>query len=328
MAFTNYYIVLGVKNTASAEEIKAAFRELAKKYHPDKNPNNKAAEELFKEVQQAYATLSNPAKRKKYDLKFSYSSGQKESFKGYTAYTGNAYQYAQQEARYKKQHHGNPQKKAEQHKKDKSENFQIIVSIGVALILLNFIISYSSGDNVNNTPTESKKSTPLSFELENKTFDPDKLEPVDFDFVNSPYTSFFGKEVNDTESKNTISIHNGSICEAVVCLVNSSNNTTIRNQYMNKQCTFKLEYIPEGNYYFKIYYGSNWDNEKIVMDTIKGGFRNEIAFVKLNYKKDDLYKTSDQEKNGFSNYEINVGPNHKENVKAITKEDFFSVNHL
>ncbi|MCE9540163.1 MAG: DnaJ domain-containing protein, partial [Bacteroidetes bacterium] len=65
----NYYILLGVNYTASYDELKIAYRTLAKKYHPDKNPNNKTAEEYFKEIQQAYAILSNPEKRKKYDLK-------------------------------------------------------------------------------------------------------------------------------------------------------------------------------------------------------------------------------------------------------------------
>lgn len=64
----DYYDVLGVKREASADEIKAAFRSLAKKWHPDRNPDNKAAaEEKFKEVAEAYAVLSDEEKRKRYD---------------------------------------------------------------------------------------------------------------------------------------------------------------------------------------------------------------------------------------------------------------------
>ncbi len=61
------YKVLGVAKTASEEEIKKAYRKLARKYHPDRNPDDKAAEEKFKEVQGAYDTLSDPEKRKVYD---------------------------------------------------------------------------------------------------------------------------------------------------------------------------------------------------------------------------------------------------------------------
>ena len=67
MAKRDYYEVLGVQKTASAEELKKAFREMAKKYHPDKNPGNKEAEEKFKEAAEAYNVLRDPEKRKRYD---------------------------------------------------------------------------------------------------------------------------------------------------------------------------------------------------------------------------------------------------------------------
>jgi len=63
----DYYKILGVSKDASTEEIKKAYRKLAQKYHPDKNPNNKEAEERFKEIAEAYEVLSNEEKRKQYD---------------------------------------------------------------------------------------------------------------------------------------------------------------------------------------------------------------------------------------------------------------------
>ncbi len=67
MAKRDLYADLGVKRTASAEEIKKAYRKLARKYHPDVNPGNREAEEKFKRVSFAYDALSDPAKRKTYD---------------------------------------------------------------------------------------------------------------------------------------------------------------------------------------------------------------------------------------------------------------------
>ncbi len=67
MTYKDYYKVLGVEKTATPEDIKRAYRKLALKHHPDKTKGNKAAEEKFKEINEANEVLSDPEKRKKYD---------------------------------------------------------------------------------------------------------------------------------------------------------------------------------------------------------------------------------------------------------------------
>ena len=67
MAKRDYYEVLGVDRNADSEEIKKAYRKLALKFHPDRNPNDKSAEEKFKELGEAYEILNDPQSRAAYD---------------------------------------------------------------------------------------------------------------------------------------------------------------------------------------------------------------------------------------------------------------------
>ena len=66
MSKRDYYEVLGVSRSASDQEIKSAYRKLAVRYHPDKNPGNKEAEDKFKDIQEAYEVLGDSDKRRKY----------------------------------------------------------------------------------------------------------------------------------------------------------------------------------------------------------------------------------------------------------------------
>ena len=93
MAQVDYYKSLGVEKGASADDIKKAFRKLAVKYHPDRNPDNKAAEDKFKEINEAYAVLSDPEKKQQYDTfgssGFHQQYSQEDIFRGFDF--GNAY---------------------------------------------------------------------------------------------------------------------------------------------------------------------------------------------------------------------------------------------
>ena len=87
MAFVDYYKVLGVANNASPDDIKKAYRKLARKYHPDLNPNDDEAKKKFQEINEANEVLTDPEKRKKYDQ---YGENWKQ---------GEAYEQAQQQQR-------------------------------------------------------------------------------------------------------------------------------------------------------------------------------------------------------------------------------------
>jgi curved DNA-binding protein len=83
MDYKDYYKILGIARTASQDEIRSAYRKLAREYHPDHNPGNKQAEDKFKEINEAYQVLSDPQKRGRYDqLGDSYSSWQQNGTPG------------------------------------------------------------------------------------------------------------------------------------------------------------------------------------------------------------------------------------------------------
>ena len=86
MEYKDYYKTLGIGKNAQPEEIKKVYRKLARQYHPDLNPGTKASEEKFKEINEAYEVLSDPAKRQKYDQfgsqwqQYSRSGGRPQDF--------------------------------------------------------------------------------------------------------------------------------------------------------------------------------------------------------------------------------------------------------
>lgn len=96
MDFKDYYKTLGVSKDASQDEIKKAYRKLAIKHHPDKNPGNKSAEEKFKEINEANDILSDPQKRKKYDQlgsnwhQYEQTSGQGADFSQWARQSGSS----------------------------------------------------------------------------------------------------------------------------------------------------------------------------------------------------------------------------------------------
>ena len=134
----NYYKILGIPKTAAAQEIKRAYRRLVSKYHPDKNPNNKTAEEKAKEINEAYETLSDAEKKRHYDAVYNpnFSSHSRASkTRSYADYST--------EPDFKKQANENNSKE-KPHEFD-MKVLEILLSVILNIALLFLIVAISKG---------------------------------------------------------------------------------------------------------------------------------------------------------------------------------------
>jgi curved DNA-binding protein CbpA len=125
----NYYQILGVTSKASAAEIKAAYKRLALKFHPDKNPGNQPAEERFKQVNEAYQVLSNPRRRASFDLQLQYELQQRQA----QAYATPRYHHTRQPAGFQERYYRERPKK---HTRFTRRDIQIMVGVLLLVILV------------------------------------------------------------------------------------------------------------------------------------------------------------------------------------------------
>ncbi len=148
----DYYKILGLSANAGPTEIKAAYRKLAKIFHPDKNPDNKEALEKFRQIKEAYETLSNPLKKQRYDSKLHYTnivtsrSRAAKKTKSYSFTEEQAKQRKQYKEQYQKQQSSKWAKPAPK-KTSYNETNYILFSIPIAVALLLFIINFYGGKN-------------------------------------------------------------------------------------------------------------------------------------------------------------------------------------
>ncbi|RNI26925.1 DnaJ domain-containing protein [Rufibacter latericius] len=131
----NYYHILGVSSTATPAEIKAAYKRLALKLHPDKNPHSPHAEERFKLVNSAYQVLSNPKRRAAFDLQQQYEQQRRQA----QAYTTPRYHHTRNPAGFQERHY---RQRAKQHTHFSRRDLQIIIGGVLLTVLLIFGLKF------------------------------------------------------------------------------------------------------------------------------------------------------------------------------------------
>ncbi|GAB3825598.1 hypothetical protein GCM10028895_35400 [Pontibacter rugosus] len=145
----NYYNILGISPTATAQQIKAAYKQLALKYHPDRNPGDTHAEEMFKLVNAANQTLSNPGKRALYDMRLQYQREQQRRVVYYQAQHQGQQQYTTRppagvSERYYKTRHSTNHRFS---RKDWYITLAFVGGIVIFSLLLKFVMDHVAGED-------------------------------------------------------------------------------------------------------------------------------------------------------------------------------------
>src|ERR1700757_153849 len=258
----DYYQILQIKPTATNAEIKAAYRKLAKLFHPDKNPGS---EEKFKIIKEAYETLIDSAKRHKYDLKRNYNiafqTPKPDPAKKQKTYTFNEPELKHRQ--YYQTHYKTKTTAYESHKSPSvktnyKELTYILISIPAAVALLLILV------NIYQIPKQDKtKTNQVSVASEIKTSE-------------SPYKAAFGKNKFDTLSKSYIKIINPSANDVLVFLRNDSGKV-IRHHFIEHNYQLYMEQLPAGLYNLYYYTGNGFTNSRYLFGNIIGNFSQAIS---------------------------------------------------
>ncbi|MEW6468805.1 MAG: DnaJ domain-containing protein [Bacteroidota bacterium] len=309
MALKNYYIILGVPATASQEDIKQAYRRLAKQFHPDINPGDQYIEERFKEISEAYTTLSDEELRRKYDMKFLYARNAESSQR-----TG-----AERKAR--PRYRRKPD--APLTRREKRAIF-IMLTAGISFVTFMAVMSFFIPEY---DEAETLRQILAHDKFHPRTDNHNNARTPLITTSDSPYEAYFGGDVDSEDSRGNISVENNLTHAAVVCLVEAREpHRTIRNEYIEPGGTYRFTAIPAGTYYIKAYFGNIWQPLKKMHDgTVTGGFEKESGFFKSDDPK-NLYHIS-QDISGdnlvYRNYEILLSKVFDDKKREISPEEFF-----
>ncbi len=274
---TDYYSILGISKTADEIEIKAAFRRLAKIYHPDKNPDNPEAKHLFQNILKAYNTLVHPSSRRRYDLR-----GEQISQPTKTPHsrhkTQKEWTFTEEELQrrqyYEKHYKAKQQERAKHHTpspKAHSDYKYILFATPVAVALLMLIISMF---------TETPKTIPLkelpAASVQNAI--PEDLTPSLPVNGTIPYEGYF-KGIQTFNTPYNLEINNSSKYDAVVVICDKKTNRYLQHVYLGVSYTVVFSKLPETGVYWKCMLGKNWNKNKLLMDEmITGGFDSIVQY--------------------------------------------------
>lgn len=293
----SYYDILGIQQTAGNEQIKSAFRRLAKLYHPDKNPNGK---EQFEKILIAYEVLINSARRKQYDLRLKH--GTAGSFKSKKSGKQKEWSFSDEELKRRQYYKEHYKKEYERHakstfvpKKTYNEYKYILFAAPIAVGLLMFIVNTYEQSKTD----ELKKETIV---IEKKT---DELKWTD-----DPFTAYFKNPVYDIKANWSLVIKNLCTKDLVFALF-SEKGKFLRSDIVKSGFSATVSQLPGVEMNMRLYTGKFWKRNKAHKDlSVVGGFT----------QNENYYILSTRETNGYS---LTLDDETLSGLEEIEEKDFF-----
>lgn len=277
----DYYSILGVSKSADEIEIKAAFRRLAKLYHPDKNPNNPDAKHLFENILKAYTILIHPSSRRRYDSRGSeYTQPARTQHTKRKAQKEWTFTEEEQQRRqyYEKHYKAKQQERAKQQvppPKAHNDYKYILFATPIAVALLMLVISMFT-DTPKTVPLIKTPSVPV------EVSEPIQSQPTgttpQLPNGEKPYTGYFGG-IKTFNTPNTLELKNQSGYDAVIVLFDKQTNAYLQHVYVQDAYSIEFYKLPDNGIYWKVMLGKGWNENKLMADKAAlGAFDSIVQF--------------------------------------------------
>ncbi len=269
----NYYHILGVSENASDSDIKQAYRTLAKRWHPDKNLGNHLAEEKFKEILEAYLTLSDPMLRRQYDMKLL----RNDLYNDNVTFSASETSEDKRDRRktYSEDFMNRVRNKTYERSQAHMQRRKYIFG-GMVVTFVLFMV-WASIFQHNIDKERELQAQILERQVRNAKTKEKERVPKTIQDLDSPFDRWFGAPVYTRFSPNELVIIS-PFSDAVVCVVEADAPfRTIRNEFIHAGRNFNIRELPNGRFRVKIYTGERWNMGKSMVQefhlgSVFGGF--------------------------------------------------------
>lgn len=269
---SDYYSILGVSRTASDVEIKAAFRKLAKLYHPDKNPNDPNAKVVFQQILKAYNTLIHPTLRRRYDSGTIVTPDvtprqHKPKNKGQKEWTTTDEDIKRREY-YKNYYKAKKRTVSVAPPANAYSDYKyVLFATPLAVGLLMFIIAMFKPDPKIRPEAQKTAAPTVTKTAVTRPENGDK-----------PYQGYFGG-MSTFSTNNSLKIDNESGYDAVIVLFDLKTHRYIQHSYLRNSFSAEFTMLPETGVYWKSMAGKTWDPDKLIFsDKITGSFDSIVQY--------------------------------------------------